>query len=34
MVFVFLFLTLLSMIISRSIHIATDSIISFFFMAE
>ena len=34
MVFVFVFLTSLSMIISRSIHVAANSISSFFFMAE
>ena len=34
MVFVFLFLTLLHMIISWSIHVAANSTISFFFMAE
>ena len=34
MVFVFLYwLTLLSMIISKSIHVAADGIVSFFFMA-
>ena len=32
--FVFLCLTILSMIISRSIHVAINGIISFFFMAE
>ena len=31
MLFVFLFLTLLSMIISRFIHVAADSILSFCF---
>ena len=34
MVFVFLCLTSLSMVISRSIHVAANSIISFFLMAE
>ena len=34
MIFVFLWLTSLSMIISRSIHVAENGIISFFFMAE
>ena len=34
MIFVFLCLTLLSMTISRSIPVAADSIISFYFMAE
>ena len=34
MVFVFLCLTSLSMIISRSIHVAANGVISFFFMAE
>ena len=32
--FVFVWLTSLSMIISRSIHVAANGIISFFFMAE
>ena len=31
MIFVFVWLTSLNVIISRSIHVATDSIISFFF---
>ena len=34
MIFVFLSLSSLSMIISRSIHVAANGIISFFFMAE
>ena len=34
MMFVFIQLTSLSMIISRSIHVAANGIISFFFMAE
>ena len=34
MIFIFLCLTSLSMIISRSMHIAANGIISFFFMAE
>ena len=34
MIFVFLWLTSLSMIISRSIRVAANGIISFFFMAE
>ena len=34
MIFVFLCLISLSMIISRSIHVAANGIISFFFMAE
>ena len=34
MMFVFHCLTSLSMVISRSIHIAANGIISFFFMAE
>ena len=33
MIFVFLWLTSLSMIISRSVHVAANDIISFFFMA-
>ena len=34
MIFVLFCLTSLSMIISRSIHVAANGIISFFFMAE
>ena len=34
MIFVFVCLTSLSMIISRSIHVVANDIISFFFMAE
>ena len=34
MIFVFVWLTSLSMIISRSIHVAENGIISYFFMAE
>ena len=34
MVFVFLFLTSLSMIISNCIHVAANGLILFFFMAE
>ena len=34
MIFVFLCLTSLNMIISRSIHVAVNGIIPFFFMAE
>ena len=34
MIFVFLYLNSLSMILSRSIHVAANDIISFFFMAE
>ena len=34
MVFVFLFLTSLSVIISKSIHVAAYGIAPFFFMAE
>ena len=34
MIFVFLWLTSLSMTISRFIHVAANGIISFFFMAE
>ena len=34
MMFVFVWLTSLSMIISRSIHVAENGIISFFSMAE
>ena len=34
MIFVFLWLTSLGMLISRFIHTAADSIISFFFMME
>ena len=34
MVFVFLLLTLLGMIISRSIHVVANDIIAFFFIAS
>ena len=34
MIFVFLWLTSLSMIISKSLHVAANGIISFLFMAE
>ena len=34
MVFVFLYLTSFSMIISRSVHVAANGIVSFLFMAE
>ena len=34
MIFVFLLLTSLSLINPRSIHVAADGIISFFFMGE
>ena len=34
MIFVFVCITSLCMIISRSIHVAANGIISFFFMAE
>ena len=34
MIFVFIGLTLLNMIISGSIHVPADGMISFFFMAE
>ena len=34
MIFVFLCLTSLNMIISGSIHVAANAIISFFFLAE
>ena len=34
MIFVFLYLTSLSMTISRSIHVAANGIILFFFMAK
>ena len=34
MVFIFVWLTSLSMIISRFIHVAANGIFSFFFMAE